>query len=359
MNRIAVDSEPGPRTFTLRRSSAEMSAVTVKTKPWTQELIEKLSVLQWVLTFLSMGISCSILMVSLLFTRLWILSVLYFTWLVLDWDSPEKGSRPSKWMRGWRMWKHFSNYYPIKLVKTAELSPQKNYVFGCHPHGIMSAGAFSNFSTEGTGFSSVFPGIRPHLATLAGMFKMPIYREYMMCAGMCPVSKPSLKYHLSQNGSGNAVVIVIGGAAESLNCTPGHNSLVCLTQFVSITLEQPKRWADLVPVFSFGENDIFHQVIFEEGSWKRSLQIAFHKYVGFAPCLFKGTGLLFKSWGLLPFPKPITTVVGKPIAVPEMAVPTERIVDHYHRLYMQAVLDLFDQHKVACGLSQEHQLEIL
>ncbi|XP_041094364.1 diacylglycerol O-acyltransferase 2-like [Polyodon spathula] len=339
-----------------------MSPVPVSMKPWTQELIEKLSVLQGVLTFLGMGIFGSILMVSLLFTRLWILSVLYFTWLFLDWDSPVRkvrgGGRTSKWMRHWRVWKHFSNYYPIKLVKTAELSPERNYVFGCHPHGIMCAGAFSSFSTEGTGFSTMFPGIRPHLATLAGLFKMPIYREYMMCAGMCPVSKPSLKYLLSQNGTGTAVAIVVGGAAESLTCSPGHNSIVIRNRkgFVKLAIEYG---ADLVPVFSFGENDIFHQVIFEEGSWKRSLQIAFHKYVGFAPCLFKGKGILFKSWGLLPFPKPITTVVGKPIAMPKMVSPPGRVVDHYHQLYMQAILDLFDQHKVACGLPEESQLEIL
>ncbi|XP_041093297.1 diacylglycerol O-acyltransferase 2-like [Polyodon spathula] len=289
-----------------------MSPVPVSMKPWTQELIEKLSVLQWVLTFLGMGIFCSILVISLLFTRLWTLSVLYFTWLVLDWDSPENWSRPSKWIRGWSLWKHFSNYYPIKLVKTAELSPERNYVFGCHPHGIMCAGAFSNFSTEGTGFSTMFPGIRPHLATLAGMFKMPIYREYMMCAGerqqtrkqtnthsrgMWSGEQPSLKYHLSQNGSGNAVAIVIGGAAESLNCSPGHNSLVMRNR---------------------------------------------------------------KGFVKLRFPVTDGVVaVGKPITVLKMVSPPDRVVDHYHRLYMQAVLDLFDRHKVACGLSEESQLEIL
>lgn len=30
------------------------------------------------------------------------------------------------------------DYFPIALVKTADLDPSKNYVFGYHPHGKKS-----------------------------------------------------------------------------------------------------------------------------------------------------------------------------------------------------------------------------
>jgi len=44
----------------------------------------------------------------------------------------------------------------------------------------------------------------------------------MMAFGFCDVSKPSIE-HLCRhdNGGGNAVVIVVGGAAESLDARPG------------------------------------------------------------------------------------------------------------------------------------------
>lgn len=61
--------------------------------------------------------------------------------------------------------------------------------------------------------------------------------------------------------------------------------------------------ADLVPVFSFGENDAYKQVIFDEGTVWRSLQKKLQKMLGFAPCLFFGS-----SWGIVPFSKPITTI---------------------------------------------------
>lgn len=61
--------------------------------------------------------------------------------------------------------------------------------------------------------------------------------------------------------------------------------------------------ADLVPVYSFGENELFKQVIFLEGSFGRRLQDLFKKIMGFAPCLFVGDRL-----AVMPYRIPITTV---------------------------------------------------
>lgn len=70
-----------------------------------------------------------------------------------------------------------------QLIKTHNLLPSRNYIFGYHPHGIFCFGAFCNFGTEATGFSKKFPGIKPSLATLAGNFRFPILRDYLMSGG--------------------------------------------------------------------------------------------------------------------------------------------------------------------------------
>nr|XP_046266851.1 2-acylglycerol O-acyltransferase 3b [Scatophagus argus]XP_046266852.1 2-acylglycerol O-acyltransferase 3b [Scatophagus argus] len=322
-------------------------------KSQRKEFLEVVSVLQWVLSFLFLGLACIILMVYLMFTSLWPLPTLYFIWLVTDWQTPERGGRRTTFVRKWRMWEHFRDYFPIKLVKTAELNPNKNYILGCHPHGIMSLGAFACFSTESCGFTEVFPGLRPTLAILAGLFRIPLFRDYIMSAGLCPVSKPSLAHLLFKSGKGNAVVIVIGGAAESLASSPGVDTVVVKQRkgFVRMALE---FGADLVPVYSFGENELFQQVIFSDGSLGRRLQDLFKKIVGFAPCLFVGGHLAF-----IPYRSPITTVVGSPISVPKCATPTEEQVDHYHRLYMEGLCKLFHEHKVSCGLSESQKLRII
>lgn len=70
-----------------------------------------------------------------------------------------------------------------KLVKTAELPPDRNYVLGAHPHGIMCIGTFCNFSTEANNFSKQFPGIQVSSAVLASLFHFPVYRDYIMSFG--------------------------------------------------------------------------------------------------------------------------------------------------------------------------------
>lgn len=71
----------------------------------------------------------------------------------------------------------------LQLIKTHNLLPSRNYIFGYHPHGIFCFGAFCNFGTEATGFTKKFPGIKPSLATLAGNFRMPVLRDYLMSGG--------------------------------------------------------------------------------------------------------------------------------------------------------------------------------
>ncbi|KAM8898931.1 2-acylglycerol O-acyltransferase 3b isoform 1-T4 [Spinachia spinachia] len=329
--------------------------VAGKTKEKTQwkEFLEALSTLQWVLSFLLLGVACIITMVYLVFTSLWPLPALYFLWLVIDWHTPERGGRKTTFVRRWKVWDHLRDFFPIKLVKTAELNPNRNYILGCHPHGIMSAGAFACFSTESCGFTTVFPGLRASLVVLAGLFRIPLLRDYLMCAGLLPVSKPSLAHLLSKRGKGNAVVIVIGGAAESLASCPGVNAVVMRQRkgFVRVALQ---FGADLVPVYSFGETGLFQQVVFSEGSLGRRLQDLFKKMMGFAPCLFIG-----ERWVFLPYRTPVTTVVGSPISVPKNTTPTQEEVDHYHGLYMEGLSKLFHEHKVSCGLSESHKLQII
>jgi len=140
-----------------------------------------------------------------------------------------------------------------------------------------------------TGFSKAFPGIKPHLLTLTTNFQVPFYRDFLLALGICSVSKRSCS-NILKSGPGNAITIVVGGAAESLSAHPGTADLTlrkrCAYQaFIPIySANGPNRLgfikvaiqhgyvedcpllpltcsyivcrADLVPVFSFGENDV-------------------------------------------------------------------------------------------------------
>lgn len=66
--------------------------------------------------------------------------------------------------------------------------------------------------------------------------------------------------------------------------------------------------AHLVPVFSFGENELFKQVANPKGSWLRNVQEKLQKIMGFALPLFHARGVFQYSFGLIPYRQPIHTV---------------------------------------------------
>ena len=109
-------------------------------------------------------------------------------------------SHRSDFLRGLPFWSLFASYFPARLHRTQELPPTRKYIFGYHPHGIISHGAFAAFGTEALGFSQLFPGIRNTLLTLDSNFRIPIYRDYALALGLASVSKESCENLLSKGG---------------------------------------------------------------------------------------------------------------------------------------------------------------
>ncbi|CAG0895671.1 unnamed protein product [Cyprideis torosa] len=310
-----------------------------------QRRLQTVAAAFWICTFCFMGLGVISLFFYLLFytDHYWI-PIAYIVFYVLDRDTPKRGGRRVQWMREWRLWRWFAEFFPITLVKTAEIDPCRNYIFGIHPHGILCAGAFSCFVTEGTGFSQKFSGLISHLLTLDCNYKVPGFREFFMCGGSCSSSKESIEYILTNNKCGRACCLVVGGAAESLCAHPGKVNLILKPRkgFVRMAL---KTGTWLVPVFSFGETDLYEQIDNPEGSWIRWLQEKIRRRIGVAPALFKGRGIFQYTFGIVPFRKPVHVVVGEPIPVEKTLEPTKEQVDELHSTYMDALVALFEKYK--------------
>ncbi|WVR08931.1 hypothetical protein IAU60_005990 [Kwoniella sp. DSM 27419] len=280
------------------------------------------------------------------FPPFWLVLIPYLIWILFD-TAPDWGGRPKEWARRFFIWKYFAQYYPCRLTRTllqeADLPPDRPYLFGYHPHGIIGMGAFATFATEGTNFSEYFPGIKPHLLTLESNFKIPFYREMLMFHGMGSVAKNACANILSR-GPGTAIAIVIGGATESLSAHPGTADLTLKRRFGFVKMAI-KEGADLVPVFSFGENDIYEQLANDKGSWVYKLQKNFQKAFGFTLPLFYGRGLFNYNYGLMPFRHPIVSVVGKPIRVKKDTNPSDEAVQEMQHLYIEELMRIWDRYK--------------
>lgn len=112
-----------------------------------------------------------------------------------------------------------------------------------------------------------------------------------------------------------------------------------------------KHGAHLVPVLSFGENEIYSQAVFKEGSIVNRLQKFVTKLIRFSPPLFYGRGVFQYTFGILPYRKPITTVVGTPIAVSKVddGEPSQEEVDALHKYYCSCLVKMYNEHKSTYG----------
>lgn len=270
-------------------------------------------------------------------------------------------------MRRFKGWSSFASYYPARLHRTAELEPTRKYIFGYHPHGIISHGAFAAFGTEALGFSELFPGITNTLLTLDSNFRIPLYRDYALAMGLASVSRESIENILSKGGlngrgMGRAVTIVVGGARESLDAQPHSLRLVLNSRkgFVKLAI---RTGADLVPVLSFGENELYDQVDSEEHPLIHKWQLVVKKAMGFTIPLFHARGIFNYDVGLMPYRRAMNIVVGKPISVIQQGAKDNAVdpeyLDKVHKEYIDELMRLWDSYKDTFAKDRESELEIV
>ncbi|CAC5405625.1 Diacylglycerol O-acyltransferase 2B,2-acylglycerol O-acyltransferase 1,Acyl-CoA wax alcohol acyltransferase 1,2-acylglycerol O-acyltransferase 2,Diacylglycerol O-acyltransferase 2A,Diacylglycerol O-acyltransferase 2,Acyl-CoA wax alcohol acyltransferase 2,Diacylglycerol O-acyltransferase 2-like protein 6 [Mytilus coruscus] len=261
--------------------------------------LQTFAVFQWTFSFLFLGFGCLFLFLYVLIaTNYYYIPLLYALYYYFDSGRSERGGRRINWIRRWKIWTHFANYFPLEIVKTTNLDPDKNYIMGLHPHGVLSVSAFGNFATEGTGWSKKFPGLTPYLMVLAGHFQFPMYRDYFMAGGAVAVTSNSMIHILTKHKSGQALGLVVGGALEALEANPGQYNLKLKNRkgFIKIALK---------------------------------------------------TG------------KPVHTVFGKPIDVSKTESPSQEQLDQLHKQYIDALTQLFEEHKEKYGVPADHHLNII
>lgn len=308
--------------------------------PWERRM-QTLAVLTYVSLFLSFSLgTMSVLLYLFFFTSYKWIPMFYAAFVWLDIDTCNNGGRSWNFMRSWFMFPHFVRFFPIKLVKTAELDPNRTYLIGSHPHGILCFGIFGAFATDCLNVQEVFPGIYPRLVTLQEQFWLPGSRELISATGAVASTKRGIESVLSQP-KGTAAVLIVGGASEALNYSQTEVKLVLKKRkgFVRLAL---KHGTPLVPSFTFGEQFVYEQAPNPEGSKLRAFQEWFERKLRFSPPIFFGRGVFQYNWGLVPFRKPLNVVVGSPIDVIKNESPTNEEIDQLQAKYIQALSDLYE-----------------
>ena len=163
------------------------------------------------------------------------------------------------------MWDYYRAYFKARLIKTADLPADKNYIFCSHPHGVYALGYFANIAGNPDKFSSVFPGISLYGATLFVNFFIPLWREFLLSIGFVSAERRSLEHVLKPQalskgkGTGRALLLILGAAEEYTLLEPGTLDLVLHKRkgFAKLALT---TGSSLVPILTFGENDIVKRI---------------------------------------------------------------------------------------------------
>ncbi|GLG99438.1 2-acylglycerol O-acyltransferase 2-A [Gryllus bimaculatus] len=308
--------------------------------------LQTLAASLWFITFGFGNIIAGLVVLAILLYSYYLRWLLlpYLAWVWYDKDICERGGRRNMSTRSFIGWHYFREYFPLRLEKTVDLTPDRNYLFCVFPHGVLSAGAFGQFGNEFAPFRDMFPGLEPYVHTLHIHFITPFFRELVLGLGGCSASSKSINWVLGAPGVGRAGILIVGGAAESLHCRPGVYRVILSRRkgFVKIAL---KNGTPLVPVFSFGETNLYDQMHNPEGSLLRRFQEFVRRKTTVAPVIPIGRGYFQYSFGLVPRRSLVTTVVGPPVEVPKIPDPTNEDVDKYHKLFQDSLTTLFEENK--------------
>lgn len=256
----------------------------------------------------------------------------------------QRGGRPRTWFQNLRLWRLFGEYFPAQLHMTTKLDPNLQYFFGLHPHGIIGMSLWPTLILPTREIRDEL-GVPYSVLTVSASFRVPFWREMVMAAGMVDASRESTQFLLEH---GRSVMVVVGGALEALYARPGSVDITLLRRkgFVRLAL---MYGAQLVPVYSFGENELYDQAAASEQSLLRRLQLRMLSVLGWTLPLFRGRGVFQYTYGFMPHRHPVHTVVGAPILVERVAEPTREQVDALHARYCEALVKLFEDNRDKYG----------
>lgn len=211
-----------------------------------------------------------------------------------------------------------------------------------------------NVATNCSKWPALFPGLRPKLTTLKCNLIMPGAREALLNSGLSAATENALKTLLNQSNdpadksnrdgyTGNAVGLIAGGAREAMAFIP--NTYKCAISkrrgFVRIAIQ---TGASLVPVISFGENNIYREVDLS-GLFGRLAKYLFKRFLNTNLVIPSGRGIFQYNFGFIPIRHPVTTVVGAPIHVKKSPNPSKEEIERTYELFCTQLIGLFETHK--------------
>ena len=188
------------------------------------------------------------------------------------------------------------------------------------------------------------PGIHSArtLAAHAPLY-IPFIREIFMYSD-CVSADRKVADRVLEDPRKLSVILYPGGESEQL-MTMQNRERVHVKDRLGFVKMAIHHGTPIVPIYIFGTSEIWHTF-----HWFYSLRKWICKKFRVALPLFTGRWMI----PLVPNPVRLTAVAGPPIEVPHLAHPSSEEVHKWHKVYTEALVALFDRHKVELGYGDRH-----
>ena len=215
-------------------------------------------------------------------------------------------------------------------VRFTEVIPEGKYIYTWHPHGVISMSHFFHILTRFTDWPLTLRPVK--CTTLAALLWIPFGKELLDYISAIPSEYHAMKGTLL---GGDSISVAPGGMREML----GHDYIIKRRRGIfKLALE---TGTSIVPIISFGEDKLFTMI-----------EISPHIQAWLEPydlCICIPTLYSIRKWlGILhnPLKDPITSVVGKPIPVEKVGIPSEAEISELRERYILALKDLFKENPI-------------
>jgi len=208
------------------------------------------------------------------------------------------------------------------LIKNPEAIPEGRHIYMWHPHGVFCTSHFFHIGTKFTNWDR--GGIRG--TALSSLLWLPFMKEFFEELNAVPTDYYSMKRAL-ESGS---ISVAPGGMREML-----HEGSTILSRRRGIFKMALETGTPLVPIVSVNEDSLCSIV---EIPWIQKILEPYDMCISI-PTLKSA----YKLISLLhtPLKDPIISVVGSPLAVDKVEVPSEAQISELRERYIAALKKLY------------------
>lgn len=299
-------------------------------------------------------------LLALVLTRYYPITLIYLAHTLWKRKTFNRGGQRIDFIYRAKFWSYLAAYFPIKLRYSAnfKLDPSDNYILNYSPHGISAFGAVTAFATNGLHFSQLFPGITARFMVHETSFITPAMKETFAFRGDCSVNSASIDYMLSKKSKGNLLTIVVGGLAEA-DLSDMEVLKIVVANRKGFIKKALVHGANIIPCIAFGENSVFTKVNLTPSSILCRLETFWYNSFKFKHPIYYGRSILSnKLYGVMPYKRPITVVMGDPLIVNKLENPSQHDIDKLHNRYLKQLMSVYEDNSDLCE-NYDKKIELL